>query len=409
MSGPHFERLISLEDEELATDRLNEEDNDQLGSFSYKVPMIPATGSPLPSLFRRDSYLEHSHKAKKTPGIHFTINGRNIHFSADQLKYLSLVTLTVQNAALNLTMRAARTQEEKFSTSVAVTVAEVLKLVTCLAVLWFEESSIHQAYSSIKTHILDDHMGTLKVAVPSFVYYIQNNLLYVGSTHLDAATSQVVYQLKILTTAIFSVFMLGKRLTKLQWISLLVLFVGVAMIEALAVKSSHSTGDSLTNDTLVNGQPPKSDSSHRVENPALGFLAILIACCLSGFAGVYFERILKSSNHVSLWIRNIQLSVLSIPFGLFQVFVAERDYLSTHGMFHGFTALTWLCIALQVQGGLLVALVVKYANNILKGFATSLAILISTLASMVLFNFTLTPTFILGASLVIGSVLMYNK
>lgn len=38
----------------------------------------------------------------------------------------------------------------------------------------------------------------------------------------------------------------------------------------------------------------------------VGVTAVLVACCSSGFAGVYFEKILKESKQ-SVWVRNIQL------------------------------------------------------------------------------------------------------
>lgn len=40
----------------------------------------------------------------------------------------------------------------------------------------------------------------------------------------------------------------------------------------------------------------------------VGVTAVLVACCSSGFAGVYFEKILKESKQ-SVWVRNIQLGV----------------------------------------------------------------------------------------------------
>lgn len=393
MNRQPFERLVRLEEEELESN--NDTDIVVTDQDSCKVPMIPNDNDSIGAVKQNN----HPHLG----GIGFTLNGRRIQINPDQMKYLSLVTLTVQNAALSLTMRAARTQPDQFSTSVAVTVSEILKLITCVLLVIYEEGTVQSAMRSIRTNVIVNYVDSLKVAIPSLVYYIQNNLLYVGSTHLDAATCQVTYQLKILTTAVFSVLMLNKKLSRTQWVALFVLFIGVAMIETKTV-SGHKAADKtgLSEDG--------EDSANKaLEKPFLGFMAILVACCLSGFAGVYFEKILKNTSHVSLWIRNIQLTLLAIAIGLVQVFVFEHEHISTRGLWFGFTPLTWLCIGLQVQGGLLVAVVVKFANNILKGFATSMAIVIATVASIFLFDFNLSMTFMLGSSMVIGSVMMYNK
>lgn len=405
-----FERLLKLEDEEI-----NTENGDlDSGEDSCKVPMMSNEDElKLSSLETTFSGIKHNKPKHINSGMHFTVNGRRIQFNNEQLKYISLITLTIQNAALSLTMRAARTQKDQFSAPVAVTLSELLKLITCVFLIFYEERFSPKAtLDSIKSHIFDNYIDTLKVAVPSFVYYVQNNLLYVGSTHLDAATGSVTYQLKILTTAIFSVLMLNKKLSRIQWIALVVLFFGVALIETVTVSDSSSPKNQqyiIKNHAMNESTAYVIDEKHHNEKPIVGFAALLIACCLSGFAGVYFEKILKNTSHISLWIRNIQLSLVTIPIGVLQLLFNEQDHLINKGLLYGFTPLTWLCIMLQVQGGLLVAVVVKFANNILKGFATSMSIVIATVASMFLFDFQLTPSFFLGASLVIGSVMMYNK
>lgn len=49
---------------------------------------------------------------------------------------------------------------------------------------------------------------------------------------------------------------------------------------------------------------------HSAGSQFVGLIAVLIACFSSGFAGVYFEKILKETKQ-SVWIRNIQLGKLN--------------------------------------------------------------------------------------------------
>jgi hypothetical protein len=54
-------------------------------------------------------------------------------------------------------------------------------------------------------------------------------------------------------------------------------------------------------------------------------------------------------------------------------------------------------VVLQAAGGLLVAVVVKYADNILKGFAASFAMVITFVISMYFYDFYPNQNFYIGA------------
>ena len=144
------------------------------------------------------------------------------------------------------------------------------------------------------------------------------------------------------------------------------------------------------------------------QNHLVGLVAVVVSCIMSGFAGVYFEKILKGTTQ-SLWLRNFQLGSIGIVFGLITVVVSDGEKLHENGYFFGYDWVVWLVICMQSFGGLLVAVVVKYADNILKGFATSGAIILSCILSIYMFDFKLSIQFTVGASLVMLSVFVYSK
>jgi UDP-sugar transporter A1/2/3 len=140
----------------------------------------------------------------------------------------------------------------------------------------------------------------------------------------------------------------------------------------------------------------------------LGLAAVTVASILSGFAGIYFEKILKGSAPVSLWMRNVQMSVFALPSSLIASFIQDGWFLREHGFLYGFDAVVWTTVVWYGIGGLSVAVCIKYADNIAKNFATSVAIIISTIASIYIFDFSPTLIFIVGASLVIASIFLYS-
>ena len=115
----------------------------------------------------------------------------------------------------------------------------------------------------------------------------------------------------------------------------------------------------------------------------------------------------------SLWLRNIQLCSLSCLTGV--LLVAEEraawregSTLRTHGPLHNFDRFVALFILLGGSGGIVVALVIKHADNIRRGFAAGLALILTSLGSHVLYGFTFTPEFVAGTLMVVLSIFLFN-
>jgi UDP-sugar transporter A1/2/3 len=210
------------------------------------------------------------------------------------LKWIALVALVFQNSGLAIAMRYTfvAVASERYLPSTAVLNAEIMKLCISLVACFVLDAKMSLAsfLQLIHVDLLAHKVDWCKLTVPSVLYTLQNSLQYYSMSCLSAPVFQVLYQMKIITTAIFSVLILSKRLTGGQWGSIVALAVGVALV-----------------------QLSQTESSGTKENSIAGLLSVVLGCCTSGFAGVYFEMVLKSSN-VSIWMRNIQLSVIGIAF-----------------------------------------------------------------------------------------------
>jgi len=291
-------------------------------------------------------------------------------------------------------MRYSRLDKDNlYYTSTAVFLSELIKLIICLYMAGRNQIretgrlSIPELYSQVFAH------DAWKLMIPAALYTIQNNLQYVAVSMLDAATFQVTYQLKILTTALCSVIMLRTSLSGLKWFSLVLLTFGVALVQ-------------MPNDSIED--PTKEDDDASIER-IVGLGAVAVACVISGIAGVYFEKVLKGSK-TSVWIRNVQLSFFSLfPALVMGVWWKDGAGVWENGFFYNYNYVVLSAIACQAIGGIIVAMVVKYADNILKGFATSISIILSFIASVYLFEFIVTSTFLMGATLVLIATYIYSK
>lgn len=99
-------------------------------------------------------------------------------------------------------------------------------------------------------------------------------------------------------------------------------------------ETNSSNGTSVTN-TSIDLQNEQSD--------LLGVAAVSCACVLSGFAGVYFKKIMKGAD-ISMAMRNVQMSLLSIPFGLIPCFFQDFDKVISR--FFSWIRLVCVCVCI---------------------------------------------------------------
>jgi len=110
------------------------------------------------------------------------------------LRYGTLIILVLQTASTVLLLRYSRTRPGRtYLASTAVMLNECCKFTVCVFSLYTQRGfSIRRSWRAFRDEILGRPRETIKLIVPSGLYCLQNNLLFIALTNLDAATYQVI-------------------------------------------------------------------------------------------------------------------------------------------------------------------------------------------------------------------------
>jgi UDP-sugar transporter A1/2/3 len=216
-------------------------------------------------------------------------------------------------------------------------------------------------------------------------------LEYIALANLDAAMFSVLVQTKLLFTATFAAIVIGKKLKYVQVISLVLLTVGVMLC-------NMKFGDDANNYNLT------------------GIFSTLGIAVSSGFASVYTEKVIKTqrqnspvSGQYSLAYTQVQLASMSlVTIGIYACLM-DFSKIMENGLFYNFNGGAFLTVFNSAIGGLIVAGVLKYADSVLKGYATAISVIMTGVLSMFLFNTHLSVVYFMGIINVVIAVLLYNS
>lgn len=123
-------------------------------------------------------------------------------------------------------------------------------------------------------------------------------------------------------------------LRRQQWLALVLLSLGVGLVQyqEAAVGGAAAAAAGLGGSAWL-----------------IGVAAVLASSLLSGFANVYFEKVVKQKTEVTIWVRNVQLGLFSLPQAASLV-AADSMVIAQHGALVGFTPLAWSVVILKALG-----------------------------------------------------------
>jgi len=304
--------------------------------------------------------------------------------SSAVLKVMVLAVLCLQNSVFTLMRRySLGVLQEGYSKHEVLLLSEVMKMVFSAMVI----SRSLPANTSLKSHLTYLAKKSWKMAVLALIYGLMNILSFVSLRNIGAGIFTIFAQCKILTTALCSTIMLRRKYSWARWRALFALMLGV----------------------LLFSEPIWNTDEQAVKEGGNGFIgvsAVLIEVTLSGFASIYFERVIKTDpEQLGIWERNFQLALGSFPVYLAFIIADDPDLDETGS---GWSAVALMLSLLGAAGGLLVALSIKYADAILKTLAVTGAIILSSLLDHLMLGGPLTPFMIIAGAQVIISILNYT-
>ena len=118
-----------------------------------------------------------------------------------------------------------RSDAEHYAPSTAVFVTEILKLSLCTAAV------ARKSTRDLLLTVVQIRNQQL-LYLPALLYVVQSNLLFFSSERLPPIIYIVCTQMKIFTSAVFSFFILGKRLNTSQHMCLMFLVLGIVLVQA---------------------------------------------------------------------------------------------------------------------------------------------------------------------------------
>ena len=274
--------------------------------------------------------------------------------------------------------------EFPYNTTLVPLMAECLKALISGGLLLLELRGISDPQEkAARTHWTPSSVAT--AAVPGFAYQMLNNLNFVTLYYLDAATFQILGNLKILATGIAGYWLMGRQMSIGKWCALVLLSLGAGTTQL--GRASDAGGGAVS-----------------------GYASALACVTLSATVGVFTEKFMKGNSQSIHW-QNLQLYLFGILANLGALHWSRSTFAdpegSASGPLKGFNFGALMCVLALSLSGLSVSFLLRFADSIVKTYATALSAPFAALTARVVIGTPLGFEHIMGLGVMLLSLVFY--
>ena len=222
----------------------------------------------------------------------------------------------------------------------------------------------------------------------------------------DPTTYFLLLQFRVVVTGVLFEILFSKRLSRAQWISLILLTIGCIIKQVSYSRSNKQSPDTINADFNILNYLNTS------------LLLIMVQVFSSCFAGVYNEYLLKEKdNNVDIMLQNVFMYVDSIICNVLLLFIYVPDNgsgglieaLSFDSLSQIFKIKVLLIIANNAAIGIVTSLFLRFLNSILKAFASALELMFTGILAWIIFDIPLDTSTVFSIIIVSLATWLYSK